>query len=93
MHLVRRGDVTLCDVTQFLALPTSITPAVVETALKFEPRFGLFDEMDNMQADALRYPVNWDGTASEFPFILSWFLNPCVKEEEPNRKDELSASV
>ena len=38
--------------------------------------------------DAPRTP-----TASEFPFILSWFLNPCVKEEEPNQIVGLSDSV
>jgi len=49
----------------FLALPLNVQPAAVEAALKFQPCGHLFAP----------HLVNVDGTASEYPFVLTWFMD------------------
>ena len=71
---------------RFLALPHSVKLSAVEAALKFEPVFGVYDSEADGIKHGPRFPVNLDGTKSEFPFILSWFLDDWFKDDGSSSK-------
>ena len=49
----------------FLALPLTTSVRAVQAALEFQPNGWMFAP----------HPVNVDGSASEFPFVLTWFMD------------------
>ena len=61
-------------------MPLTTSISAVEAALDFEPDGWLFAP----------HPVSVDGSASEYPFVLTWFMDgPSDSMEGPSESEQM----